>query len=321
MASRPGALAGYGSRRNVTASQVIGVDVGATKILGGLVGPDGSLGRRVRIPSTVGSQEELLAALDSVVSELLVDDVAAIGFGIPSRIDQRSGRVVGTVNLPLANVDFRGRMAEKFGLPVGIDNDAHVAAIGEWRAGAGRGVQNMVMLTLGTGVGGGIILNGRPFRGATGSGCEFGHMVVQHNGPPCYGNCTGRGHLEALASGHVAGQLARESFGPHADSRELVRLGEEGNERALEILRGIGEALGSALGSIVNIFNPELIVIGGGFAAAGELILTPARERMLVEGLTPGKDMVRVVRAELGSDAGLVGSGFVAYEAYEQNGV
>ena len=137
------------------------------------------------------------------------------------------------------------------------------------------------MLTLGTGVGGGLILGGKPYRGSVGAGAELGHMVVLHDGPPCYGNCTGHGHLEALSSGHAATLLARKELGPDVDARKLVELAAaRATSRRWRFCDEIGERLGSALGSLVNIFNPELIVIGGGFAAAGELILAPARERM-----------------------------------------
>jgi glucokinase len=297
--------------------KVIGVDVGGTKILGGVIDPEGNVLDRHEIPSPNASQEELLAGLDSVVEALLGEDVGAIGFGIPSRIDQRSGMVIGSVNLPLADLNFRDRMRERFGRPVAIDNDGNAAAVAEWKAGAGRGTSDLVMLTLGTGVGGGLILGGKPYRGSIGAGAELGHIVVLHDGPPCYGACSGRGHLEALCSGHAATLLAREAFGPDADSRTLVELGRAGEERALALLGQIGEWLGSALGSLVNIFNPEVIVIGGGFSAAGELILAPARERMRQEALEGLDELTSVVVAELGPEAGLIGAGFVAFEALE----
>ncbi len=296
---------------------MIGVDVGGTKILAGVVDRDGAVERRRETPSPLSSQAELLAALDAGVEELLDGEIAAVGFGLPSRIDQRTGRVVGTVNLPLADLDFRDRMAERFGLPVGIDNDANAAAIAEWAVGAGRGTTDMVMLTLGTGIGGGLILGGRPYRGSIGAGGELGHMVVEHDGPPCYGACTGRGHLEAFASGHAATEAAQKVFGPAVDAHRLVRLAAEGDASARELLAEIGRVLGSAIGSLVNIFNPELVVIGGGFAAAGEFLLGPAREVVAREALPPARDLVRIVRAELGTAAGLIGAGLVAFETLD----
>jgi glucokinase len=301
----------------MSASKVIGVDVGGTKILAGVIDEDGKVLERVQIASPTASTEELLAGLDQVVSKLLGPEIESIGFGIPSSIDQRSGMVLGTVNLPLQGLCFRQRMRERFEIPVGIDNDANVAAIAEWKAGVGRGTNDLVMITLGTGVGGGLILGGKPYRGSVGAGAELGHMVILQDGLPCYGNCTGHGHLEALTSGHAATLAARAQFGPEVDARELVKRGEAGDEAALALLHKIGESLGAAFGSLVNIFNPELIVVGGGFAAAGELILAPARERMALESLPNMSELTRVVVAELGADAGMIGAGFVAFETLE----
>jgi glucokinase len=301
----------------MSTSKVIGVDVGGTKILAGVIDPEGKVLERVLIPSPTDSTEALLDGLDQAVTKLLSPEIEAIGFGIPSSIDQRSGMVLGTVNLPLQGLCFRQRMRDRFELPVGIDNDANVAAIAEWKAGVGRGANDLVMITLGTGVGGGLILGGKPYRGSVGAGAELGHMVIHQDGAPCYGNCTGHGHLEALASGHAATLAARKQLGPEVDARELVKRGEAGDEAALALLHKIGESLGAAFGSLVNIFNPELIVVGGGFAAAGELILAPARERMALESLPNMAELTRVVVAELGSDAGMIGAGFVAYETLE----
>lgn len=297
---------------------MIGVDLGGTKILSGLIGRDGRIERRYEIPTPLESQQVLLEGLDAAVEELLDDGVAAIGFGIPSTIDQRAGRAVTSVNVPLADLAFRDRMRGRFGLPVGIDNDANAAAIAEWKTGAGKGTADMVMLTLGTGVGGGVIVAGRPLRGSVGAAGELGHMVLELDGPPCQGACTGRGHLEALASGTAATLAAQEAFGAAADAYRLVRLADDGDETALAILDGIGRRLGAAIGSLVNIFDPELVVIGGGFgAAAKDYLLGPARELVAREALEPGRDTVRIVPAELGSTAGLIGAGFVAFEALD----
>ena len=295
--------------------RVIGVDLGGTKILAGVVDRAGAVGRRRETPTPTGSQSELLEALESAVAELVEDDVAALGFGIPSTIDQRSGRAVSSVNIPLADLDLRAWMGDRFGLPVGLDNDANAATLAEWAHGAGRGTRHMVMLTLGTGVGGGLILDGRPYRGAIGAGAELGHMVIDLDGPPCQGSCTGRGHLESLASGRAATLMAQEAFGPAVDAHRLVRLAREGDANAVEILATLGRRLGAALGSLVNIFNPELVVIGGGFAAAGDFVLDPAREILRREALAGAGERVPIVRAELGTAAGLIGAGLVAFDA------
>jgi glucokinase len=301
----------------VAPQRVIGVDLGGTKILAGVVDRDGTVERRRELPTPLDSQDELLGGLAGAVEDVLSDDVAAVGFGIPSTIDQRSGKAVTSVNIPLADLDLRGAMHERFGLPVGIDNDANAATLAEWAHGAGRGTRHMVMLTLGTGVGGGLILDGKPYRGAIGAGAELGHMVIDLDGPPCQGACTGRGHLEVLASGHAATMAAQAQFGPAADAHRLVRLANEGDSAAAEILAEIGSRLGAGMVSLVNIFNPELIVVGGGFAAAGDLLLEPARERVAREALSPARELVRIVRAELGTAAGLVGAGLVAFEALD----
>ena len=292
--------------------RVIGVDVGGTKILAGIVDRDGRVERHRENPTPVHSQDDLLAGLDRAVEELLDDGIAAVGFGLPSPIDQKTGRAQQAVNIPLdATVDFRTRMAERFGLPVGVENDANSAAYAEFHFGAAREASTMVMLTLGTGCGGGAVIDGKLFRGWA----EFGHMVIVYDGIPCQGTCTGRGHLEPYVTGVAATKLAQEAFGPAVDAHRLVRLANEGEPEAIGILDGIGRHLGAGIGSLVNIFNPELVVIGGGFSAAGDFILDPAREIVAREGLAHAGERVRIVRAELGTSAGLIGAGLVAFDA------
>jgi glucokinase len=302
----------------VQAGHAIGVDLGGTKILAGVVARDGSVVRRHERATPQDSQEHVLAELEAAVAELLDDSIEALGFGVPSPIDQKRGIVVECVNLPLVDSPLRGHMSDRFGLAVGIDNDANAAAIGEWRAGAARGVDDVLMLTLGTGVGGGVITGGRPFRGNDGAGAELGHVVIVHDGIPCQGACTGRGHLEAYTTGLAAGRRAQEAFGPAADAHRLVRLADEGDATAKEILADIGRHLGSGMGSFVNVFGPNLLVIGGGFGVAAWSYLSgPAEEVMRREALRPMRDAVRVVKAELGTAAGLIGAAFVGFEALD----
>jgi glucokinase len=299
----------------VSVTHAIGIDLGGTKMLAGLVTREGEVVRRHE-RATPSTQDELLAELDEAILELLDDSVVAIGLGIPAPIDQRRGRVFPAVNTPIAGVDLRDRMRDRHGLPVGVDNDANCACIAEWLAGAARGVSDVVMLTLGTGCGGGVIANGRPFRGATGAGVELGHIVIVHDGRPCQGRCTGRGHLESYVTGVAATEAALEAFGPAADAHRLVRLANEGEKAARAILADIGRYLGSGMGSLANIFEPRLIVIGGGFGiAAWEHIIPSAKEILEREALQPMRDEVGVARAELGTAAGLIGAAFVAFEA------
>lgn len=301
------------------AQRAIGVDVGGTKILAGVVDRDGHVARRVERSTPVSSQEELLAELDATLDSLRDETVVAIGFGLPSTIDQRSGRAVSSVHIPLADLDFRDRMEQRFGLPVALDNDGNTAAIAEWKLGAGRGTSHMVLLTLGTGIGGGLILDGRPYRGSIGAGAELGHMVLAYDGVPCGDGCTGRGHFEALVSGAAADDAARRRFGAESDARDLVLAARDGDEAASEDLAEIGRRLGAGIGSLVNIFNPEVVVVGGGFAAAGDLLLAPARETLAREGLRPARDLVRIEWAKLGHEAGMVGAGLVAFEALDSS--
>ena len=297
------------------ALRVIGVDVGGTKTLAAVVNENGEIEEQVLRATEQSSQEALLAELDAMVDELRAGrEIAALGFGLPSRIDQRLGRAVASVNIPLAEIDFRDRMRRQHGLPVGIDNDANAATMGEWHAGAAKGARFVVMLTLGTGVGGGLILDGRPYRGTTGVGAELGHIVIGRDGPPC--GCGGHGHLESYATGRVADATARRLYGEESDGHELVVKAKAGDAQAVEALAEIGRWLGAGIASLVNVFEPQLVVIGGGFgASAGELLLGPAREVLAVEGLVPARDTVRVVQAELGFYAGVIGAAMVGFEA------
>ena len=302
----------------VQAGHAIGVDLGGTKILAGVVARDGTVVRRHERVTPQDSQEHVLAELEAAVAELLDESVAAVGFGTPSPIDQEHGIVVRCVNLPLENAPLRDHMRERFGIPVGLDNDANAAAIGEWRAGAGRGEDDIVMLTLGTGVGGGVISGGRPFRGRNGEGAELGHVVIVHDGRPCQGACTGRGHLEAYVSGSAATAAARETFGPSADAHRLIRLANEGDEQAKGLLEEVAGYLGSGIGSFVNVFAPQLVLLGGGFGvAAFDYLRGPAEEVARREALEPMRSSLRLAKAELGTAAGLIGAAFVGFEALD----
>jgi glucokinase len=302
----------------VQAGHAIGVDLGGTKILSGIVDREGNVVRRHERPTPQDSQDHVLAELEAAVAELLDDTVAAVGFGAPSPIDQERGVVVRCVNVPLEDAPLRDRMRERFGIPIGLDNDANAAAIGEWRAGAGRGEDDLVMLTLGTGVGGGVVSSGKPFRGRNGAGAELGHVVIVHDGRPCQGTCTGRGHLEAYVSGSAATAAAREAFGPSADAHRLVRLANEGDGTAKAVLEEVARYLGSGIGSFVNIFGPRLVVLGGGFGlAAYDYLRAPAEEVLRREALEPMRSTVRLAKAELGTAAGLIGAAFVGFEALD----
>jgi glucokinase len=313
------------------APHVIAVDLGGTKLATGLVDRDGRLVRPAVEPTDLSSEDRVLEQLERAVGELAGDGFAALGVGVPSTIDQRTGRAVTSVNIPLAGVSLRERLEERFDVPVMVENDANAAALAEHRLGAGRGSRHMVMLTLGTGVGGGLILDGRLYRGSVGAAAELGHITIDEDGPPCQGTCPGRGHLEALVSGTAVEGLAARAAAEHPDG-DLGRAARDGREPdarivtelavrapgdARDVLEHLGFHLGIGIADFVNVFNPEVVVVGGGFGEAGELILDPARCVVRERALSPARDEVRIVEAELGPEAGLIGSGLAAFEAFD----
>ena len=252
----------------------------------------------------------------------------AVGFGIPSLIDRRTGRAVVAVNLPLKDVFFAEVMAERLGLPVFVDNDANMAALAEHRAGAAVGCNEVVVLTIGTGIGGGLILGGELYHGGVGAAGELGHIVIDMNGPPCQGNCPNHGCMEAMASGTALAREAVRIAGERPDSALAAALGEaralagpvvtelayDGDEAAIQVLELIGTRLGVGITSLVNTFNPEVVVIGGGVMAAGDLLLEPARATVAARALPPSRDEVRIVTAEFGVEAGMIGAAAMAFE-------
>jgi glucokinase len=287
------------------AKRTIGVDLGGTKILAGVVDETGRVHETVQRETPTTSEEALLDALEEVVRKLLAPEVAAVGFGIPARVDQQTGIALGAVNIPLHELALRDALVSRLEMPVEIENDAGAATLAEFVHGAGRGSADLVMLTLGTGVGGGIVLSSKLYRGWA----ELGHMVIVEDGEPCYGACSGRGHVEAYCSGHAADRLARETLGPNATARDLVA-------QRHPALDSIGRHLGTAIGSLINIFNPQTVVVGGGFGvAAAELLFPAARQAILREALAPAGQEVRLALAELGANAGMIGAALAAFEA------
>jgi glucokinase len=275
----------------------------------------------------VSSPEACLASILDCVDRVAAGRrIDAVGVGVASMVDFAGGRVVESVNLPLADVPLRDLLAGHVGAPAVVDNDANVAALAEAVYGAGAGSGEMIMLTLGTGVGGGIVCDGRLYRGFSGAAAELGHIIIDVDGPPCPAACPNRGCLEAFVAGPAMAAAARAAArdfpgsglgralagGETVDGPLLTRLGLAGDPVAVEVLDGLGELLGAGLVTLVNIFNPETIVVGGGAAASGELLLAPARRVLAQRGLRPQCDQVRVVAAALGPDAGFIGAAALA---------
>jgi glucokinase len=311
--------------------RTIGVDMGGTKLLAGAADEELSVHHRTQRTIAGLDQAALIeAAVDAVeeVREQASGEVEAVGFGIPALMDQRTGTAVVAINLHLADIRFADVMAERLGLPVFVDNDANVAMLGEHRAGAARGCREAVMLTIGTGIGGGLVLGGRLYRGALGSAAELGHTVIQLDGPPCQGSCPNHGCVEVLASGtalaieatRIAGEQPQSALAAalrdgHPLAGPLItELAHDGDSAAIEALALIGTRLGVAIANFVNIFNPEVVVIGGGVMAAGELLLGPARAEVARRALPPSRDLVRIIPAELGVEAGMIGAAALAFD-------
>lgn len=310
--------------------RVIGIDAGGTKLLGGVVDDRLAVEHRVHRLWLGEDSRRLLDIMVGVVTEAreVAPDVEAVGFGIPSLVDQRSGESVMSPHLPLDGVPFRDLMSERLGLPVVVDNDANGAALAEQRYGAARGASHVAMLTLGTGIGGGLVLGGELYRGSTGAGAELGHMTVDLDGPPCRSGCPNRGCLETVASGRAIGEAGVEIAGRRADSALgraaaageevtgalVTELAHDGDSAAREAIEQVGERLGAGLVNLVNVFNPEVVVIGGGAVAAGDLLLGPARAILAERGLRPNRDQVRVVPAHFGPEAGMLGAALLALE-------
>jgi glucokinase len=311
--------------------RVIGIDAGGTKLLGGVVDEGLVVHHRVHRTWRGGDRAETLDIFVESVEEVraAAPDVVAVGFGIPSLVEWDTGVSRWSTHLPLADVRFRDVMSERLGLPVVVDNDANVALLAEARFGAARGVSHAVLVALGTGIGSGLLLDGRIYRGARGLGAEIGHMVVDLHGPDCQGSCPGRGCLEVMASGSTIGREGRAAAAAAPDSalgrrvasdQEITggivtELAHAGDDAAVSVLRQIGRRLGYGLVGVVNVFNPELIVIGGGALAAGELLLGPAREVVAERALPPAREMVSIVPAEFGDESGMLGAALLALDS------
>jgi len=305
----------------------LGADLGGTKMAVGVVDEAQNVLHRATESTFGRSLDELLDELEAELREGLAEhpDVKAVGIGVPCTLDRERGYAFNAVNLPINDVPFRDLVQERIGLPTSLDNDANLAALAEHRFGAAKGATNAIMLTIGTGIGGGLILGGELYRGSTGAAAELGHVVIDQAGPPCQGNCPNRGCVEVLASGTALGREGRIAAEAHADSAlgRALAAGEEvdgrvvteaaigGDGIAVEVVATIGRRLGVALSSLANIFEPDVIVIGGGASAAGELLLGPARDELRARALPP-MNRTPVAPAALGPDAGMIGAATMA---------
>jgi glucokinase len=310
----------------LSARETIGVDLGGTKMLVGVVDSEREVRYEGRESSVGLSEDKLVEDLARELQEAKEarPDVLAAGLGIPATIDHDRGLAVHAVNLTITDVPIRDLMQERIGLPIFLDNDANVAALAEHLYWAGRGAQNLVMLTIGTGIGGGLILGGEVYRGSTGAAAELGHIVIVEDGLPCQGNCPNHGCVETYASGTAIAREGKAAAEREPDSalgkalangpivgKTVTELAMNGDPLATEVVAQAGRHLGTALASLANIFDPDVFVIGGGVSAVGDLMLDPAREELMKRALPPQNERP-VKLAELGPDAGMIGAAAMA---------
>lgn len=314
--------------------RVIGIDVGGTNLRGALVGEDGKITKRMKVASEAHlGIEAVIKNLVNLISGISEgEDVSAVGFGIPGIIDFNDGVITQAPNI--SNVDnypIRQSLRSRIGAGTGVivENDANCAAVGEWWMGAGKNVQSLVMITLGTGVGGGIVLDGKLWRGADGFGGEVGHMTIYPGGPKC--NCGNYGCLEVYSSATGIRRMVRETLSdPDSKTalREMVKdedpgripevvmkAAEDGDEAALGIWEQFGTALGIGMASLVNILNVEMIVLGGGVSLAWDMFIDRAVAELKRRALRAPAGRVKVVKSVLGDDEGIIGASYLALNA------
>ena len=302
---------------------VIGIDLGGTFIKAALFDLQGALLEKTKLPTQAEAGpgtvvDRMALAGTSLLQEanLTTGDLLGIGIGVPGNHDFTTGTVLFSPNLDWRHVPVKTMLESKLPVEVYLDNDANAAALGELWQGAGQGAQHMVMITVGTGVGGGLILGGRLYRGATGSAGEIGHTILLEGGPRC--NCGIQGHLEALTSAPWMVKRVREALAQGQESsltnvvnieaKDIFKAAGEGDALAQKMVAETAKYLGMGLANLVNILNPELIVIGGGVSKAGSLLLEPIREKIKELALEVPASSVQVVRARLGNDAGSYGA-------------
>jgi glucokinase len=299
----------------------IGVDIGGTKIAAAVVTPEGKILNEVRYPTQAVPPNRLMETIARAITE--VKDGFEVGgacVAVPGLILASENKVIFAPNLhEIENIRLDEEIGRRTGLTVTVENDANVAAWGEFRFGAGRGLEHMVFITLGTGVGGGVITHGVLLRGAQGAGGELGHVTIDPTGPRC--GCGNYGCLEALASGTAIQRRARELANERPNSElgrlaierqvlgeDVTRLARGGDEVSNSVLEETGRWLGIGLAGFVNTFNPEVIAVGGGASQAGELILEPARKEVQLRARPPSRDLVEIKEATLGPESGVLGA-------------
>ena len=316
---------------------LVGVDLGGTNIVAGALAEDGSDVLAMRSEPTRADQgadqviDRIVRMIDTVIAETIAhtgakrDDMIGVGVGAPGPLDRERGIVITTPNLGWTNFPLRDVIAERTRLPVRIDNDANCATLGEWWLGAAKGANNVIGMTIGTGIGGGIILGGRLYHGSADMAGEIGHATIDITGRRC--KCGNYGCLEAYASGPSIADRAREALS--GDDSLMVRMAggdparitaatvyeaaKRGDDTALDVVRETSRFLGAGVANLLNIFNPDVVVIAGGVTQAGETLFAPLRREVRKRAFKPAVDACQIVPGILVA-AGVVG----AVAAYKQ---
>ena len=305
-----------------------GIDVGGTFVKIGIVTKDGQILKETQIPSEIEKPaKEMLKRAAETIQNLIEEEgdceIKGAGIGTAGSVNVDKGILYEAPNMPnWKNEPFGEILSNALGVPVIVDNDANVAAWGEYAYGAGRGSQYMMLVTLGTGVGGGLILDGKPYRGAIDAGGEFGHMSIDFDGWEC--GCGCKGCVEAYVGTKGILRQVREGLESHPDSLlakvdpnaimpvDVSKAADQGDALAIQVLRQTGEYLGYGLANAVNLLNIQRVVVGGGVAKAGDRILKPAFDTMKANAMRVLGEIVDLVPAELGNSAGLVGAAWLA---------
>ena len=309
-----------------------GIDLGGTTINVGMVTPEGKIIKKGKIPSRVRTgPDNVVEQIESILKRWMADDfvdyeIGGVGIGVAGLVDVNRGVLKEATNFPgWIDVPLIAKLESKLHLPVTLDNDANVAALGENSFGAGRGFAHMMMVTLGTGVGAGLILDGLIYRGAWGAAGEFGHITIHKDGRRCA--CGRSGCVEAYVGTKGIIAEALDNIANNSDStlarfekdkltpKEIYSHAQRGDEAAIKVFKNIGEYLGYGLGSVVNLLNLQRFVIGGGVALAGDFLINSAQQKLNEVALNNSDEPVRIVKASLGEHSGIVGAASLAMAA------
>jgi|FaiFalDrversion3_1042247.scaffolds.fasta_scaffold01143_2 glucokinase len=306
---------------------VLAVDLGATNVRVGLVNAQGQVAVTVRTPTPQEGPEAVVETIAKLVEEVRVRARRVpdrMGVGVPGPLSVEEGIVHAPPNLPgWREVPLRALLEGRLGLAVVLENDANAAAVGEWWRGAARGARHVLYITWSTGIGGGLIVDGRLYRGASDTAGEIGHLTVDPLGPLC--PCGRRGHLEGIAAGRAIARAAREALGrgepsvlggqPEITARMVAEAARNGDALARRVLERAAGMMGLAVGSMLNLLNPEVVVIGGGVARSWDLVEGPLVEAARRSAFAVPFQAARIVPGALGDDAGLVGAAYIALQA------